>query len=346
MRNKNIKIAIIGAGWFGCHIAYELKKKNFKIKIFEKGTDIFSNASGNNTNRLHLGFHYPRSIKTRKMSSEGYKEFIKQYPNFSVELKENNYAIANDKYNKINSTSFRNAMRKSKLKFKECDSSETDLKNITEVFKTRERQVDHNKAKTFFKKKLKNLIIFKSEIKKITRNKNMFNLNNEFFDFVINCTWQQSFKLNTLDLTYEHCVISLYRSKRKDHKSYTIMDGPYYTLLKWSKNLYGLYSVKHSRLLTSKNYQKVQKSYLSLKSKNTTKIRKNLIKGFYKFYPNFENNFIFIKNLHSIRTISKNKKDARVCLVKNNKNFINVMSGKIDHIFYAYKEVIKCIKMF
>lgn len=346
MRNKNIKIAIIGAGWFGCHIGYKLKKQNFKIKIYEKNNDIFSNASGNNTNRLHLGFHYPRSLKTRSMSRDGYKEFIKQYPNFSIKLEENNYAIADDKANKINSITFRNAMRKSKLKFKETETSETDLKNITKVFKTRERQVDHYKAKSFFLKKLKNLINFKTEIKKITRLKNMFKINNEFFDYVINCTWQQSFKLDSLDLTYEHCVISLYKSKHQDHKSYTIMDGPYYTLLKWSKDLYGLYSVKHSRLLTSKNYQKVKKSYLNLKLKNSTKIRKNLIKGFLKFYPNFEDNFIFIKNLHSIRTISKNKKDARVCLVKNNKNFINVMSGKIDHIFYAYKEVIKCIKMY
>lgn len=344
--NKKIKIAIIGAGWFGCHIGYQLKKKNFKIKIFEKNKDLFSNASGNNTNRLHLGFHYPRSLKTRSMSSEGYKKFIKQYPNFSVELKENMYAIAKDKTNKINSTTFKNAMKKSKLNFKEYDASKTDLKNITKVFNTNERQIDHYQAKSFFLKKLKNLIFFKSEIKKISRYKNMFKINNEFFDYVINCTWQQSFKLKNLDLTYEHCAISLYRSKYKDHRSYTIMDGPYYTLLKWNKNLYGLYSVKHSRLSTSKNYQKVKKSYLNLKSKNPLKIRKNLIKGFLKYYPKFENNFKFVKNLHSIRTISKNKKDARICLVKNNKNFINVMSGKIDHIFYAYEEVVKCIRTY
>ena len=55
MLNRKIKIAIIGAGWFGCHIGYKLKKKNFNIQIFEKGKDIFENASGNNTNRLHLG---------------------------------------------------------------------------------------------------------------------------------------------------------------------------------------------------------------------------------------------------------------------------------------------------
>lgn len=50
--------------------------------------------------------------------------------------------------------------------------------------------------------------------------------------------------------------------------------------------------------------------------------------------------------MYSIRTIIKNKKDARICLVKNNDNFINIMSGKIDHIFYAHDEVLKCIKTY
>jgi L-2-hydroxyglutarate oxidase LhgO len=59
------KIAVIGAGWFGCHIAYQLIKKNYSVKIYEERNDIFCGASGNNQNRLHLGFHYPRSLITR-----------------------------------------------------------------------------------------------------------------------------------------------------------------------------------------------------------------------------------------------------------------------------------------
>ena len=46
------------------------------------------------------------------------------------------------------------------------------------------------------------------------------------------------------------------------------MDGPYYTLLKWNKNLFALYSVKESRLFTSKNFNNVKKSYDKLKQKN------------------------------------------------------------------------------
>lgn len=49
-----MKIAIIGAGWIGCHLAHKLKN-NHKITIYDK-EDIFSGSSSNNQNRLHLGF--------------------------------------------------------------------------------------------------------------------------------------------------------------------------------------------------------------------------------------------------------------------------------------------------
>ncbi len=345
MLNKKINIAIIGAGWFGCHIGYKLKKKNYKIQIFEKEKDIFENASGNNTNRLHLGFHYPRSLKTRKMSSDGYKKFIKQYSNLSIKLEENIYAIANDKFNKINPNTFENSMLKSKLKFKEYEVSKTDLQNVLKTYNTNERQIDHIKAKKFFLLKLKKNILLNYEVKKVSRVKKKYKINNVLYDYVINCSGQQSFRLDNINLIYEHCVISLYKSKNKKHKSYTIMDGPYYTLLKWNKNLFGLYSVKRSRLLISKDYNKVRKSYINLNLKKK-QIQERVVKGFSKFYPKFNNNFKFVKNLHMIRTIIKNKKDARLCIVKKNNNFINVMSGKIDHIFYAFDEVLKCIKTY
>ena len=345
MLNKKIKIAIIGAGWFGCYIGYKLKKNGFNVKIFEKGKDIFVNASANNTNRLHLGFHYPRSFKTREMSCDGYQRFIKEYPNFSKKLRNNIYAIADDNANKINSNIFKNSMIKSKLKFNEYSVSKTDLINVDKAYNTSERQIDHLKAKFFFLNKLKKNILLNYEIKKIPKIKKKFKINDELFDYVINCTWQQSFKSKNFDLTYEHCAISLYKPKNKNQKSYTIMDGPYYTLLKWNKDSFALYSVKYSRLLTSKNYQTVKKSYTNLKLKNKN-IQENIIKGFLRFYPKFKNNFKFVKNLHSIRTINKNKKDARICVVNNNNNFINVMSGKIDHIFYAFEEVLKCIKTY
>ena len=43
-----MNIAIIGAGWYGLHIASKLTEGGHLITIFEKSDRIFSGASGNN----------------------------------------------------------------------------------------------------------------------------------------------------------------------------------------------------------------------------------------------------------------------------------------------------------
>ena len=84
-----MKIGIIGAGWYGCHLAYQLSKKNYKVKIFEKNKNIFSGMSGNNSNRLHKGFHYPRSYETRDQCRKSFNAFKKVYPTLSKKINKN-----------------------------------------------------------------------------------------------------------------------------------------------------------------------------------------------------------------------------------------------------------------
>ena len=88
-----MKIAIIGAGWYGCHIASSLLQLKASVTIFEKNKDIFLEASSNNQYRLHQGLHYARSSKTRHQSREGFFRFIERYPSFSKAVRENYYLI-------------------------------------------------------------------------------------------------------------------------------------------------------------------------------------------------------------------------------------------------------------
>ena len=43
-----MKIAIIGAGWYGCHLALVLKEEGHDVTVFEKNSEIFRGASGYN----------------------------------------------------------------------------------------------------------------------------------------------------------------------------------------------------------------------------------------------------------------------------------------------------------
>ena len=99
-----------------------------------------------------------------------------------------------------------------------------------------------------------------------------------------------------------------------------------------------------NELLNSLDEEILNKDEIQKIFKRIDIINKKIVNGFVNFYPDFHKNFKFVKNLNSIRTIIKNKKDARICIVKNEDNFINILSGKIDHIFYAFDEVLKILK--
>ena len=132
-----MNICIIGAGWFGCFIGHELIKKNYSVNIYEKEKDIFLNASGNNQNRLHLGFHYPRSSITRKLSKTGFKLFKKKLSTFTKKINNNFYAICSMSSSKINFKKYLSVMKSSKLKFKKVDLKNfTYLNNLEGVIKS------------------------------------------------------------------------------------------------------------------------------------------------------------------------------------------------------------------
>ena len=72
-------ITILGSGFSSLASACYLAKSGYDVTIFEKNKDIMLEASMCNHNRVHFGYHYPRSIETSKQSLEGYNLF---YENF------------------------------------------------------------------------------------------------------------------------------------------------------------------------------------------------------------------------------------------------------------------------
>ena len=91
-----MKIAIIGAGFFGCTAALILSKKH-DIDLYEKYDSILNGASFVNQFRFHLGYHYPRSNKTVEEIKNNYKDFKKFFGNSIFQKTLNLYGIAKKK---------------------------------------------------------------------------------------------------------------------------------------------------------------------------------------------------------------------------------------------------------
>ena len=84
LNKKNKSVCIIGGGFYGCYVAKKITEnfKNINVELYEKNSNLLTEAGKNNQYRLHLGFHYPRSIETIKQTQEGSKIFIKEFNNF------------------------------------------------------------------------------------------------------------------------------------------------------------------------------------------------------------------------------------------------------------------------
>ena len=348
-----MKICVIGAGWYGCHIALKLIEDGHEVKIFEKKNKIFSDASGNNQNRLHQGFHYPRSAETILSSRNGFKKFKDYYKFLTKTVNNNIYSISKSKQTKLNFKKYCKILKNFNLKFKKLspeDLSKYKLKNLEGAIKCDEELILISKSIKYFEKKLKLNINYNFNVINFVRYKKKIKINNdEIFDWVIDCSGFRN-NLNYIkNLTYEYCVIFLYKKQKyKNSIALTIMDGPFFTLYPWSQfNEFGLYSVQYSRLLTDNNIDSLEEKISQTINKNHLNKTKSLVeKKFKTYYPEFKKNFKFKRYLLSIRVIAENKRDDRISSIFCKNKIISVFPGKIDHIFSAYEKIKKCLKKF
>ena len=70
---------IIGAGLYGLYAAYFCGKRGEKVLVLECETASFKRATYINQARVHMGYHYPRSISTAIKSANYFERFTKDY---------------------------------------------------------------------------------------------------------------------------------------------------------------------------------------------------------------------------------------------------------------------------
>ena len=88
-----MKVAIVGAGFFGLTLGLFLSKK-YQVQIFEKKFNL-QGASSANQFRFHLGYHYPR-LKTVREINKSKNLFVSFYGSDVFGKTSNYYLLAND----------------------------------------------------------------------------------------------------------------------------------------------------------------------------------------------------------------------------------------------------------
>jgi glycine/D-amino acid oxidase-like deaminating enzyme len=76
----DVDTIIIGAGFYGCEIALQMKRLGHeRLILVEERSNILERASFVNQARVHNGYHYPRSISTAVRSHVNFERFVDSY---------------------------------------------------------------------------------------------------------------------------------------------------------------------------------------------------------------------------------------------------------------------------
>lgn len=305
-----MRIAVIGAGWYGCHIASVLLSQGFDVKVFDKGDRIFSGASGTNQNRLHVGYHYPRSAITRRQSKEGFRRFLKAYPMLSSPVADNIYAVATT--SALDFETYLKVVADPDEAWHVVDPESHGLANVEGAIRVDERLIHTDAARKWFEHTLKGHVFLRTTFQSTA-------------DAVIDCTWGH--RNPAPGWEFERATMLVYRGDIR-HPAITVMDGPFPSLYPIGGGLFSLTSALWSSLPEDIDY-----------------LRPGMEADMSRFLPDFREKFAFVEARTAIKTKPINSASAaRPCLVDTAPDgTIRVMSGKIDTIFHAADEVLRLL---
>lgn len=310
-----MKIAIVGGGWIGCHLASKLRNKN-EITLFEKEGNLFTQTSYNNQNRLHIGYHYARSYRTRKLCTDTFDRFMEEYGQFTTEVANNYYCVSNDSC--IDYETFLQI-------FKEYDIEAVNnpLDGIEGTVNTKERHINFIACNEYFNKTLHNVVVNR-EILSCNEIKNDY-------DLVINCTNNH---LNHNVNSYFEITITMIYEKLKPtpFDAITLIDGPFFSIFPYTKNKYTLTDVEHTPIKKVTSLKKL-KEFVITNSIIEAK-RKIMEKKVMSYFPKFKEHFKYDNYYLSIKSKREQEKTGdRYPQIIITDNIVSCYTGKIQGIF-------------
>jgi len=309
-----LKIAVVGAGWVGCHLSKIFLDKGIDFDLFDK-EGIFSSTSSKNQNRLHQGYHYARSKNTRVLCKSTFSQFKKEYGFLTTSINKNLYSVHKDSI--LDLGTYKDIFLQEDLKYIESDIK---LNNCLGTLETQEELISFTKAKSYFT----NLL---SKFLKIQKIQDLEDLSKNY-TYVINCT-NNSIPSPNIKGFYELSLTLLYNKINPiEFGALTIVDGPFFSIFPYQDNLYTLTDVEHTPLLTN--------TFLSFDlniKEIVDKKRKLMEQKTLLVYPTFLKNFKYHSFYVSTKSKTYNNFADRSPAIDVEKNIINIFTGKIQGIF-------------
>ncbi len=364
---------IIGAGLYGLYAGMISAKKGEKVLILEKDQEAFMRATYINQARVHLGYHYPRSLSTAQSTAKYFDKFINQFPECIEKDFDQIYATSTH-FSWTDGKEFKKFSQNANIPCEEVAKEDYFKQGMVDnAFLTKEVTFDaiilRDKLLEEIKKYNNVEIKYSQAVIGIKKENDVYKLitkEGEFDScFVLNATYASVNEICELagfepfKIKYELCEVILCKvNDELKNVGITVMDGPFFSIMPFGKSGYhSLTSVTFTPHKTSfdtcaifscqKNSEgKCNEKYLGncnncpAAPKSAWGYMSQLAKKY--MLDKFE--FEYVKSLYSMKPILKasDVDDSRPTCIKvhtKNPTFVSVLSGKITTV-YDLEEVL------
>lgn len=262
---------IIGAGLYGLYAAKFSSSREEKVLVLEYDAEPFGRATYINQARVHMGYHYPRSLTTAMKSAGYFRRFVEDFAFCIHDKFEQIYAIASQ-FSWTDAEQFKGFCEAAGIRCEETAASKYFKPGMCDgAFITEEYTYDAKLLQKYFEEQLKDRsgVTFRygARIEKIVKNADLFEIymkDGSFFEapFVLNASYASVNQvINKLegtakdffDIKYELCEIILCESSDLlSNIGITVMDGPFFSVMPFGKTgLHSLTSVSFTPHATS-----------------------------------------------------------------------------------------------
>lgn len=255
---------IIGAGLYGMYAAKFCADRGQHVLVLEYDGAPFQRATYINQARVHMGYHYPRSLTTAVKSAGYFRRFTEDF-GFCIHDKFQQIYATSDKFSWTSAGQFQEFCRAAGILCEEVAVSKYFKPGMCDgAFLTQEYTYDAKILQKYYEDRLygnSNVeILFHARIKRIVKTEESFRIHMADggcyeAPFVLNASYASvnqvialvedesgSMEKEPFDIKYELCEIILCRpSKALKDIGLTVMDGPFFSIMPFGKT--GLHSL-------------------------------------------------------------------------------------------------------
>lgn len=364
---------VIGAGLYGMYAADFCTRMEQQVLVLEYDDASFKRATYINQARVHMGYHYPRSLTTAIKSAGYFKRFVRDF-GFCIHDKFEQIYATSDEFSWTGAQQFQEFCDAAGIRCEEAPVSRYFRRGLCDgAFLTEEYTYDAMILQKYYQDRLNENshvdLRFGTRISRIVKQNHTFLVvleTGEEFEapFVLNASYAsvnqvldkvEGVKKELFDIKYELCEIILCRpSEKLQNLGITVMDGPFFSIMPFGKT--GLHSLTavtftpHMTCYKEKPAFSCQKR-LADESKCSPGQLGNCNLCAYKpdsawpymshladKYLKPEYAYFYEKSLYSMKPILKSSEvdDSRPTAIKvinRDPIFISVLSGKINTVY-------------